>query len=60
MCLNLTKLIVGMTALLSPAIESRVEMLTIDSGAEISSNERWNALGDVLKDYWEGIINLTH
>jgi hypothetical protein len=49
-----------MTALLSPAFESRVNMLTIESGAEIYSNERWHAFSEVLKDYWQGILNLTH
>jgi len=57
---NLIELTVGMTALLSPAIEPRVGMLTIDSGAQISSSERWNDIGVVLKDYWRVILNLTH
>jgi hypothetical protein len=60
LCFNLTRLTIGMTALLSPAFESRVNMLTIESGAEIYSNERWHAFSEVLKDYWQGILNLTH
>jgi hypothetical protein len=49
-----------MTALLSPAMESKVGVLTIDSGSELSTNERWNAFSVALRDYWQGVLNLTH
>ena len=56
----LIRLTIGMTALLSPAMESKVGVLTIDSGSDVSANERWNVFSVVLRDYWQGILNLTH
>jgi len=49
-----------MKAILSRSLDNGERILTIESGMEFVSSERWGAFSHVIKDYWQTILNLTH
>jgi hypothetical protein len=55
-----TALIGGITTMLSYAIEQKEGgIVTIEDGSQFLVKERWEAVGNVIKDYWETFINYT-
>jgi hypothetical protein len=54
------KLIEGTTKMLSYAIESRGGIMTIEDGGQLLAKERLDAIGQVIKDYWQSFLNYTN
>jgi len=48
-----------MTTMLSYTLEQKGSIVTIDSGSPILTKERWDAVGNVIKDYCQTFLNYT-
>jgi hypothetical protein len=50
-----------MAVVVSHAIEARGGgLVTIEDGSQLLAKQRWDAVGNVINDYWKSFLNYTH